>query len=242
MFEIYQEIQKRKLILENRKPYDAEILNYANEYNLLDCIHSSLRLDGSPITREAVSKIMKGEFVVEATLGDHVLVEHYKHAFRTAGDMIEMSFNLDLKCLMKFYHILSDDERLSYRRTNPILVQFQYNPPHPQEIEEQMIILTRWLYKKSENLNPIEKAVTLHNRLIEIYPYEKFSEAVARMAMNYMLMAEGLPPVGIALREEEYNLAITDYIRREDIGPLCSAVERSIFNHLEIFLQLTSID
>lgn len=242
MYEMYREIKKRKVILENRQPFEPDVVKYINEYNLLDCIHSSLRLDGSAITKEATTKIMKGEFVVEATLGDHVLIEHYKNAFKLAYDMIEMSFNLDLKCLMKFYHILSDDDALKYRRSNPILIQYKYNPPHPQEIEEQMGILMKWVYKKNVDQNPIERAVMLHNRIIEIYPYEKFSESVARMAMNYMLLSEGFPPVGISMKESEYNDAISLYLKKEDIQPIYSSVERAIYNKLEIFLQLTSIN
>ncbi|MEG1583908.1 MAG: hypothetical protein RR361_02500, partial [Anaerovorax sp.] len=60
---MFREIKKKIIILENRKPYTREILAYMEEFNMVDWIHSSLKLDGSSLSREAVSKILKGELI-----------------------------------------------------------------------------------------------------------------------------------------------------------------------------------
>ncbi len=239
---MYREIKKRKVILESRKPYDIEIVNYINEYNLTDCIYTSMKLDGSAITKEAVNKILRGEFVDNATLGDHVLIENYKNTVRSLYQMLDLKLSLDVKCIKKFYKVLSGEDEVEYRKTNPVLFQYDYNPPHPQDIEEQMNMMVQWLYRQEEFSNPIEKAVHTHCRILEIYPFEKFTEAISRMAMNYILLSEGYPPVGITLSESEYNSAIVRYLKDEEIQPLYSSVERSVYNKLEIILQLTSIE
>ncbi len=239
---MYREIKKRKVILESRKPYEIDIVNYINEYNLTDCIYTSMKLDGSAITKEAVNKILKGEFVDNATLGDHVLIENYKNTMRALYQMLDLKISLDIKCINKFYKILSGEEEPEYRKSNPVLFQYDYNPPHPQDVEERLHLMMQWLYRQDEFSNPIEKAVLIHCRIIEIYPFEKFTEAIARMSMNYILLSEGYPPVGITLSETEYNGAIAGYLKNEEIQPLYHSVERSIYNKLEIILQLTSID
>lgn len=239
---MFREIKKRIVILENRKPYAKEIVNYIEEFNMVDWIHSSLRLDGSGISRESVSKILKGELVIDATLDEHIMVEHIKNAIRLANNMSDMKNDLNIRCLFQFYEALADPERAQYRRSNPVLRAFNYNPPHPNDVEEQMNLLINWYNTDRCDENPILKAVILHNKIIEIYPFENMSELVARMAMNYTLIRNGYPAVGIQMRETDYNDAIAAYIKNEEIQPLYSSTERSIYNKLEVMLQITRID
>lgn len=72
---VYREIKKKKLILENRLPYSREITQMIGEMNLLDWIYTSLRLDGSQLSREAVGLLLEGEIAMEATLEEHAFVD-----------------------------------------------------------------------------------------------------------------------------------------------------------------------
>jgi hypothetical protein len=76
--------------------------------------------------------------------------------------------------------------------------------------------------------------------LVEIYPYETCSEAVARMAMYYELIRNGYPPVLLNLSEQEYYAAIRSYLKKEEIQPLYEPLERGVYNKLEIMMQLTA--
>lgn len=239
---MFREIKKKIVILENRKPYTRTVMEYIEEFNLVDWIHTSLRLDGSDISRESVAKILKGQLVIEETLDEHAMVEHFKHAIRLAYNMSDMKTDLNIKCLFQFFETLAEPERAIYRRTNPVLRSLHYNPPHPDDIEEQMNLVIDWYNRDRCDENPILRAVLIHNKIIEVYPFEVMTENVARMAMNYTLIRNGYPPVGIHMKEPEYNDAISDYIRYEKIQPLYSAVERSIYNKLEAMLQLTRMD
>ncbi|MEG2198661.1 MAG: Fic family protein [Anaerovorax sp.] len=236
---MFREIKKKIIILENRKPYTREILAYMEEFNMVDWIHSSLKLDGSSLSREAVSKILKGELIIDATLDEHMMVERFKQAIRLANNMSDMGTDLNIKCLFQFYEALAAPDYAQYRRSNPVLRTFNYNPPHPYDIEEQMELVIDWYNKDRCDENPILKAVILHNKIIEVYPFEILSETVARMAMNYTLIRNGYPSVGIQMKETDYNNAIAAYIKNEEIQPLYSAIERSIYNKLEVMLQIT---
>lgn len=237
---MFREIKKKKLILDNRKPYVKETAEYINEINLVDWIYTSLRLDGSRIGKAAVQKIVKGEFVVEVSVSDHSAVGNYHDAIKLAYDMADMKIELTEQYLFRFYQILASPERLEYRRTNPILIMLDYIPPHPSEIDEQMDILFQWMDTNDFQSNPILRAAYLHNKLVEIYPYESHSEAVARMAMYYELVRNGFPPVLLNLNEQEYYSAIRSYLKKEEIQPLYEPLERGVYNKLEIMMQLTA--
>ncbi|MDF3002486.1 MAG: hypothetical protein K0Q48_2605 [Bacillota bacterium] len=237
---MFREIKKKKLILENRKPYTIEAAEYIEELNLVDWIYTSMRLDGSSIAKTSVQKILKGEFLINVSVKDHSLVGIYQSAIRLAYDMAELDIDLNESYLFRFYQILADPVKQDYRRTNPVLFMLEYNPPHPSEIEEQMDILFQWLGEADFQSNPILRAAYLHNKLVEIYPFETHSEAVARMAMYYELIRNGYPPIMLNLSESEYYSAIKSYLKKEEIQPLYEPLERGVYNKLEIMMQLTA--
>ena len=236
---MFREIKKKKLILDNRKPYTKETAEYIDEINLIDWIYTSMRLDGSSIGKISVQKIVKGDFIVDVTINDHSMIGNYQDAIKLAYDMANMEIELTEKYLFRFYQLLANSESLEYRRTNPILVMLDYIPPHPSEIEEQMEILFQWMNTYDFQSNPILRAAFLHNKLVEIYPYENHSEAVARMAMYYELIRNGFPPVLLNLSESEYYGAIRSYLKKEEIQPMYEPLERGVYNKLEIMMQLT---
>ena len=237
---MFREIKKKKLILDNRKPYTMETAEYIEELNLVDWIFTSMRLDGSGIAKTSVQRILKGEFLINVTVEDHSLVGIYHDAIRLAHDMAELDIELNETYLFRFYRALANPSELEYRRTNPVLFMLEYNPPHPSEIEEQMEILFQWLNEADFQSNPILRAAYLHNKLVEIYPFETHSEAVARMAMYYELIRNGYPPVLLNLNESEYYGAIKSYLKKEEIQPLYEPLERGVYNKLEIMMQLTA--
>lgn len=210
------------------------------ELNLVDWIHTSMYLDGSAITRQGVQRILKGDFLVDVTVEDHLSVGNYKKTIKMAYDMADMGIDLNERYIFKLYEAFAEPQLLSYRKNNPVLIAFDYNPPHPQEIEEQMDILIHWLRTDDCDNNPIRKAVYLHNKFIEIYPFEFYSEAMARILLNYELIQNDFPPVALNLSDQSYHRAIIDYLKKEDISLIYDIVERSLYNKLEMMLQITN--
>jgi len=236
---MFRDINKKRIILENRKPYASEVSGYIREINMLDWIHSSMRLDGSAISRGEVGRILKGEFIPDVNLSDHALIERYRDLIDTAGEMAAMSYTLSLDIIMTFAKKLAGDADVAYRRGNPVLISLNYNPPHPAEIDEQMEILMNWFYAEDREADIVRKACILHNRIIEVYPFDMYSEAVARAAMYFFLMAEGYQPFELAFSEQEYNGAVAEYLRRENIEPFYAEIERDLLSKMGLLMRLT---
>jgi len=237
---VLREIKKKKLILDNRKPFDGEALRFFEEMDRVDWIYSSMKLDGSALRKNEVEKIIKGEFLVDVSVNDHAAISNFLDTIKEMYDMSEMQISLDEKYLLKIYESLFESEEKGYRRSNPILRMISYNPPHFKEIEEQLELLFQWIDAKKDSLGTIEKAAYLHNKLIEIYPFEIGSEATARAAAQYLLIREGLPPILWNISESEYYDAIRLYLKKEDITPIAEVLARGVYNKLEVMLQLTS--
>jgi len=236
---MFREIKKKQLILDSRKPYTNEIQGHINELDALDWIYCSMKLAGSAFTRSQVEYVLKGGFIHDISLNDHALIERHRHLYNSAANMLEMSFSLNKKMLFTFAKKLMDTEDISYRKSNLVIDAFNYNPPHPQEIDEQMEFLMNWFYSDDMDTNPILKAACLHHKIIEVYPFDSCSEAVARAAMCYYLMENGYHAFELNISQREYNMSITEYLKNEDIMPFYKVVEANLMNKTEILMEIT---
>ena len=239
---MFREIKKRQIILENRKPYGSGICERILEMNRVDWIYSSMRLDGSKLKRDEVEIIMNGGFIESANLNEHTVIEKYNDMYRAAADNLALSSSLNREMILCFHRLLSGSAATDFRRGQPVLESFKYVPPHPADVEEQMSILMNWFYSENEETerDPILKAVCLHHRIIEVYPFDEYSEATARAAMYYYLMEKGLPAFEINMSKQEYENAVAEYLARENAEPFRTAVERGLFNKMEVLMQLTA--
>lgn len=236
---MYREIKKKLVLLRNRQPYPAEISRYISEMTHLDWIYGSMRLDDSTITREGVAKIAGGEFIINATLDDHTSVTNYLETMSLVNDMAGMEIDLDEKSVLRLYAALEPGEPAEYRKNNPVLYAMSYNPPHFRDIPEQMKILFRWLHADETITNPMMKAVLLHHRLIEIYPFSFRTEALARMALYYQLVRSGYPPFSLNISEPEYYAMLQGYFKTDNADDFYEVVERGIYSKVEVMMRLT---
>ncbi len=236
---MFREIKKKLLILENRKPWKPEVAAYIEEQGKVDWIYTSLRLDGSPMTRDQVERIVKGDFIAEASIQDHSRIANFLEFFRTVGDMLDMGVELKEKYILRFYKALMQPPVVQYRHSNPVLFMLDSNPPHFHEIEEQMEILAQWLAEPAPDNNKILRAAILHNKIIEIYPFEQGSEMIALAAMYYQLLLDGYPVFALNLSEPAYFDALRAWLKKEDVNPMYEALVKGIYTKLEVMMQLT---
>lgn len=242
---MYREILTKRNILESRKPYNPEIRRELKRMELLELIYTSLHLDGSGVKKEDIQKILDGEFVaVGTTVNDHLAIQNYIETISFMGNLLDMDSEVNFKVIEDLHDISCGGEGSICRRSNPILYTFDYNPPHWQEVRAKMEELIRWIYDADVLLenNKILKAVIIHNKIVEIYPFEYNCESTARLVMYYALLKEGYPIFELRLSEAEYNNAIIEYLKTKKTEALYSAVERSIYNKLDVILQLTETD
>lgn len=178
----------------------------------IDWIAMNMRLAGSPMSEEQAVKIAGGEYVLDATLEEHLLVTNLTSVLPLMAALLDMREELSSATLGKFYRALSGGETPVYRRSTPILFHLSYNPVLPSEIEEELRNLFIRLHRDSSD-DPVRRAVLVHNHLIRIYPYDQYSEFVARTAMEYELLYSGSGFCPLTLSEREYNGALAEFLR-----------------------------
>lgn len=238
---MYHEILKKKKILEGRKPYSIELRKQLKTDELCDLIYTALHLDGSVFTKSQVREVLNGGYVKEATINDHLSIEHHLDVMSHIDALLSMDTEIDLRVIEEIHDILCGSEGPVWRKSNPVLYTLDYIPPHYSEVAGRMSDFIQWCYKADSDpdINPLLKAADIHNRIIEIYPFEYGVEATARVLMYYSLMRKGYPVFELRANEQEYNSAVIEYLKHKKIEPFYRLLERNLFNKLDTMLQIT---
>ena len=233
-----REIRKKLIVLSNRSPFPAAVKEYIDHLEKLDWIYMNLRLDGSPLSREEVEKILGGEMVINGRIMDHVLVERLGELRRELYDLMQRRLDIGPE-LIRNIAAKTGVDTTEFRKTTPQLVEYEYTPVLPAEIPGTMSEFLAFAGHRDEFENTFEKAAGLHNRLLAIYPFKEGNQIAARALMEYYLLREGFPMAYLDMSESEYNGAFCDYCRSGSSKPLADLLTKAVLDRLELMIQLT---
>ena len=237
-----REIRKKLVILGNRLPFAQHTKEYIDHMERLDWIHMNLFLDGSPLSRENVEGILRGEMVLTGRIMDHVLISRLDrlqsviYAWAEKGEAI----NNILAARLAFEFAEGDMEASQLRKSTPTLQQFSYTPVLPVYILPQLTQILADADYQGEFDDPFLKAARLHNGIMAIWPYKENNEVIARALMEYYLVKQGFPMAAPAMTETEYNSQFVNYIKTGDCSFLAESLAAAVRDRLELMIQLTA--
>ncbi len=247
---MYGEIRRKMALLKSKEPYGERLCAFFRETDRADWVFSCLRLSGSALTRESVQKILRGEIVADVALSDHLKLHAYAQAMNKLENMKEMRYDLLCSSGIRALYRAVFEEEPHYRRRDPVILQWDYLPPHFSDLETEMNGLygrvAQWedgaQLPDGTQANSLLRACLLHMGLLEAYPFEEKTEDLARYALLYEMMCAGLPVTVIPMSEQEYNVCVMNFLRSRDILPFYRVMERAVYNKLETMLQIAAED
>lgn len=235
---MFTELKKKKLVFDSFKPFSDEFITAYDNLNLLDLAYMNLKLDGSNLTKEGVNEISKGGMVNHVSLMEHQQVEYHRQIFKTFNDMIEMRMDLDEQQLIRLYMVLTNNDDLFFRKSGTMLYHLDYMPPHASDIESSLRNIFVRAFKTDFGDDFVRKAVFIHNKIIEVYPFEEKSEALARVALQYELIRNDFPVIPFDLSESQYNSMIADYLKSGEYDNLYENILISGAKKMDVLLEL----
>lgn len=192
-------IELAQLLNSNKVLKDAVI-----EVNKIDMVKASLVVRNSNHIEIPVDQIMDGELMRDLPVKDYIFVENFSKLLRVTDNCLEMGNYLDKNLLISAYKILSEDDNAFYRKNNPVIYSFNHVPSYAVDIEDQLDDAMRRIYDPKTRNDIVLKAMYIHNRIIEIYPFSEFSAEIAVFAMNYFFMEKGFTPINMPIKREAY--------------------------------------
>ncbi|MGN0703826.1 MAG: Fic family protein [Lentihominibacter sp.] len=207
---------------------DRLLKSAVREVNKIDMIKGSLIVRNPNHESIPIDKILEGDLPKDVPVKDYVFIENFCNLIRVAYNCLEMGNYLDKHFLISGYRILSEDEDGYFRKSNPVVYSFNHVPVYSADIEEKLDDAMRRVYSPEAGNNIVLKAMYIHNKLIDIYPFQEYSAELAIFAMNYYLMENGITPINLPIDRRDYFSIVADCLkgqRQEDFyNFLCKAV------------------
>ncbi len=198
------------------------------EVNRIDMVRAALILRSSDHDKVPVEKILDGELPKEVPVKEYVFIENFSNLVRIGYSNLDMGNSIDKHLLVSGYRILSENENGYFRRSNPVVYAFNHVPPHAVDVEDRLGECLRKVYSPDSGNNIILKAMYIHNKIIDIYPFEEYNGELAIFALNYYLLENGLAPIGMGLKREDYQSQVSDCLKgvhqEEFYQFLCGAI------------------
>lgn len=232
---MYQELQRRKVDLQLRRPYSRQVTEQLRQLDALDYICCGMILDGDELSREDIYGMMEGEMPGQASLKQCMQVRNYMELMDVISDSLALKCSLDTKLLLKFHEVLTGKSG-GFRKSNYMDLDFKNVPPHHTEIENKLNVLFRNVYRSSTN--EIRNAAAIHCGILAVHPFEEESGVMARIAMNYYLQEKGFFPVALGYSYDEYMSTMTECFRDDNEALFFWGLERAVFNKLDHVLRI----
>lgn len=191
--------QLQELFTENRGLRKA-----VKEVNKVDMIRASMIIRNTRHDILPIDRILEGELQKDIPVGDYVFIQNFCEVLNMAYSNLDMGNSIDTNILIKAYRILAEDPKGGYRKSNPVVYAFNHVPPHRTDVDFLLMDALRRVYSSEAGNNVIMKAMYIHNKVIDIYPFDEFSGELAVFAMNYYLLSEGLMPVSLPIDRQDY--------------------------------------
>jgi Fic family protein len=163
-------------------------------------IYESNSIEGNSLTlRETDIVLARGLTVSGKPLRDHIEAINLALAWEQVKSLAKNAKHFcesDLLAIHRNVMTRVEDQYAgSYRTASVRISGSSLIPPNPVKVHDLM----QQLFSSVATLtDPIEKSAALHHGITRIHPFSDGNGRTARLAMNFILLTAGYPPISIA--------------------------------------------
>ncbi len=242
-----REIKKKMVILSGRKPFSPAVKEFIASNEKKDWVYRNMRLEGSALRPEQVENLLRGEYVLGASVFEHLIAERLENLLVKMKDFLSRGADIDLKLINTFHNIISgtaDDLGKGYRKRSISINEYNYTPVIPAEIAVKMAGLQNIVNDKIK-IHPgseenFQAAAEIHNEILKIFPYGEDDKILARVVMTYFIMSKGYPAAIPDMSESEYNEIVFDGLKCGDCKGLKEMLMKAVIDRTDFMIQLTA--
>lgn len=166
---------------------------------VIEFTYDTNRIEGSTLTyRETAELLEHGVSPPSRPMQD--VREAQLHA-ALMKRLLERPEPVDLPHLLSWHRDLFRETKPEYAgRVRDFEVRIgrsKHVPPPPLEVRPMLVELMRWVNRRAQEINSVERAAEFHFRFENIHPFGDGNGRIGRIAMNMILSAGGYPMLNI---------------------------------------------
>ncbi len=221
-----KKLKEYKLSKFDNKDFKA----WVRDSNIWMAEYSCLRVKGIEMDKKELVDVVEGKIMEDLPVEIYNFVHSFIDVIKDMQARIGMMESMNEFLFQKYYEMLFDGA--DYRRDNPVIYKWNYIAPHFNEISQSLNSLFKEINKM---IDPVERAIRVHEGILAIFPYNTDTEVMACIAFYYELMADSIPLPSLTVDSFEYNDLVAKYLN-EGARDLAEMLERSLINRLDSVL------
>lgn len=239
---MFKEIDKKKLLLDNKRPFPQYTLKSIREKLLLEWTYNSNAIEGNTLTLMETKVVLEGITVGGKTLKEHLETVNHREAIFYIEDIVKNEEELTEWQIKNIHRLILkgiDDEYAgSYRDQKVIISGAEHAPPEPFLIKDEMESFIDWYNNEGQKLHPVERASMVHIIFVGIHPFIDGNGRTSRLLLNLELMKSGYPPIIIKNenRLKYYNALDKAHITKDN-KDFVNIVVGELNSTLDLYLQ-----
>ena len=230
----HEKLNSMRKQLANYLRSDELLRNAIKELSSKDMIRGSLLARNAHHSQVKLDEILdEGELQRDLPVKDYVFIQNFRDVVRVGMVCLEMGNYLDKYLLLSSYRTLTGDQSAYFRKTNPVIYSINHVPAHSLDIEDELDDCLRRVYRADSGNDVVLKAMFIHNKMIDIYPFEEYSIELAIFAMNYFLMENGLVPVNMPIDRRSYLEIVGENLKGHRQEEFYGFLQKAIYDKME---------
>ncbi len=162
---------------------------------LVEFAYNTTSIEGNTITLEEANKLLREDLTPKEKSSKEIydLQNTEKVFFYLLNE--KLGFNQEL--LIKIHDMLMEniDARKGYRTHDIRVLRSHFDASPAEYVNADMGLLFRWYEENKSKLHPFVLSVIFHEKFEKIHPFSDGNGRTGRMALIFMLLSNGYPPM-----------------------------------------------
>lgn len=196
---MFTEIDRKKLLLDEKRPFPQYTLKSIREKLLLEWTYNSNAIEGNTLTLMETKVVLEGITVGGKTLREHLETINHQEAIFYVEEVVKDAVKLTEWQIKNIHKLIlkgiNDKYAGTYRDQKVVISEAEHTPPDPFSVNDEMERFIQWYDTEAQALHPIERAAMVHILFVGIHPFIDGNGRIARLLLNLELMKAGYPPI-----------------------------------------------
>ena len=237
---ILQQIDRKKLELDGRRPLTAGEVERLNEEFIVDYTYNSNAIEGNTLTLRETDLVLRGLTIDKKPLKDHMEAVGHKEAFEFVSELVKNNVPISESVIKQIHYLVLADkkeDRGVYRRVPVRIMGAQHEPVQPYLIAPKMEELLRIFAESTEHI--VTKLARFHIEFEGIHPFIDGNGRTGRLLINLELMKAGYPPIDIKFTDRiTYYNAFDEYHVKHNLSAMENLFAGYINARLDMYLKI----
>lgn len=233
----FNRLLDKAMVLKQVRPLPNSALQKIKESLFIEWTYNSNSIEGNTLSlRETQMVLQEGVTIKGKSLREHFEAKNHEHAINYLFTLVNPEYTLSSKDILSLHGLvlraIEDDFAGRLRNAGVRISGANFVPPNALKVADLLEDLIAYVNTNPNKLNVIELATIFHHKFVWIHPFFDGNGRTVRLAMNLLLLKEGLPPAIILKNDRKKYYEALNQANNGNYSKLmllmCQALERTL--------------